>query len=273
MNLTRFYQLQQCELGNVVAQRNTALGKVQHLSQRLIYEQHLLAALTDCMNFVRSKKDEDHQELLATLNAWHSLKQQAYPLHWANMLLLSDETRAAFNRPRADLLYGEQIDIAGQLALFKQLSDAATPSARIENLEVTLQAIGVTRLPASVWQAQQYLATVLPDLTQQLDPALAAVACPDGSASEQANILRNVFYLFFIERIQPVGGRINDFNYQFEALLSSWQNAASLPQPFRKFMQQQQAYFVSYQQAVQAHVKLWQRFLSRCHLSPTAPRG
>ena len=31
INLTRFYQLQQCELGNLVAERNTALGKIQQL--------------------------------------------------------------------------------------------------------------------------------------------------------------------------------------------------------------------------------------------------
>jgi hypothetical protein len=269
INLTRFYQLQQCELGNLVAERNTALGKVQHFSQRLDYERQLLKALSDCISFVGSKSDEANRELLATMEIWSAAKQAAYPTHWANMLVLSEETRAAFSRPQPALLMADTLDIAGQLSVFKQLDRYLSPRANMTSrLEPALQAIGATRLPASVWQARHQIASRLPALTLQLDPLLAKTACTD-----QATILRNVFYLFFIERIQPVGGRINDFYYQFAPLFSKWRNEEALPPSFRQFLTAQHRGFLAYQQAMQAHVKLWQRFLGRCHLSPTAPGG
>ena len=272
INLTRFYQLQQCELGNLVAERNTALGKIQHYSQRLVYERQLLAALADCITFVSQQNDETASELLAAMENWYVAKQAAYPEHWSNMLVLSDETRAAFSRPQPAQLFTDTLDIAGQLTLFRQLDSYLSPGADIEaSLEVQLQGIGATRLPASVWQAQHQIATRLPTLTAQLDPLLANTACPDGSATEQANILRNVFYLFFIERIQPLGGHINDFNYQFAPLLNKWREEEALPDSFRAFITARQTRFAAYQRAMQDHVKLWQRFLGRCHLSPTAP--
>lgn len=272
INLTRFYQLQQCELGNLVAERNTALGKIQHYSQRLVYERQLLAALADCITFVSQQNDEPARELLATMQNWYAAKQAAYPQHWSNMLVLSDETRSAFSRPQPALLFTDTLDIAGQRTLFRQVDSYLSPGADIEaSLEVLLQGIGATRLPASVWHTQHQIATRLPTLTAQLDPLLANTACPDGSATEQANILRNVFYLFFIERIQPLGGHINDFNYQFAPLLNRWREEEALPEAFRAFLTARQTRFTAYQQAMLDHVKLWQRFLGRCHLSPTAP--
>lgn len=274
MNLTRFYQLQQCALGNLVAERNTALGKIQALSQRLAYEQRLLGALTECIEVMAAREDDSAAQLLQLLRDWQTSKQAAYSAHWSNMLVLSDETKAAFSRPQPDLLFADKLDIAGQRALFTQLGDYHSAQHTItDNLETTLQAIGATRLPASVWQAQHQLAVSLPPLTSRLDPLLAAVSCNTSSAPAQADILRNVFYLFFIEKIQPVGGHINDFNYQFARLLNSWQTADALPDDFKAYLRLQQQQFAAYQQAMGEHVKLWQRFLARCHLSPVAPAG
>lgn len=276
INLTRFYQLQQCELGNLVAERNTALGKIQHFSQRLQYEQRLLRALQDCMAYVGTKADESERELLITMRSWLAAKQASYPAYWSNMLTLSDETHAAFSRPLANLLAADTLDIAGQFSLFQQLDSYSSTTNRVEtnavaNLEDVLQSIGATRLPASIWQAQHQIAVQLPALTKQLDPLLANIACPDGNATEQAHILRNVFYLFFVQRIQPLGSHINDFNYKFLALLTKWRNDDNLPKPFKQYLALQQNTNVRYQQAMQAHVTLWQRFLGRCDLSPTAP--
>lgn len=274
MNLTRFYQLQQCALGNLVAERNTALGKIQALSQRLAYEQKLLTALMDCIDVMAAREDDSAAELLQILRGWQTSKQAAYSAHWSNLLVLSDETKAAFSRPQPDLLFGDHLDIAGQRALFTQLSGYQSAQHIItDNLETTLQSIGATRLPASVWQAQLQLAVSLPPLTSRLDPLLAAVSCNTSSAPAQADILRNVFYLFFIEKIQPVGGHINDFNYQFAPLLKSWRTSAALPDDFKAYLRLQQQHFTAYQQAMGDHVKLWQRFLARCHLSPVAPAG
>ncbi len=274
INLTRFHQLQQCELGNLVAEHNTALGKIQHFSQRLRYEQLFLAALDDCINFVRSPsaKTGKLDDMAAAMTQWQIIKQREYRLHWSNMLVLSDETKAAFSRSRPGLLSHNNIDIAGQVSLFQQLSRFADHRYQPrQSLENSLQAISATRLPATMWQAQQLIATQLLPLTAALEKHLNNIDC-SATTPEQANILRNVFYLFFIEKIQPAGARINAFNYQFAPIMDAWLVSPVLPDSFKRYLRSQQQHFTDYQHAMTQHVTLWQQFLKRCQLSPTAPK-
>ncbi|NVK57266.1 MAG: DUF3080 family protein [Alteromonadaceae bacterium] len=275
INLTRFHQLQQCELGNLVAEHNTALGKIQHFSQRLRYEQQFLAALTDCIELAESRATQrsSYAELAATMTRWQTIKEAEYTLHWSNMLVLSDETKAAFSRARPALLYEENIDIAGQVSLFKHLSRFADHHYQPkQSIEADLQAISATRLPATMWQAQQQVATHLPPLTAALKAQLANIDCTHSTPAE-ATILRNVFYLFFIEKIQPAGARLNDFAYQFAPVIHAWQASPALPDSFKRYLRLQQQGFTAYQQAMQQHVLLWQTFLGRCGLSPVASAG
>ncbi|MDC8831434.1 DUF3080 family protein [Alteromonas gilva] len=273
INLTQFHQLQQCELGNLVAEHNTALGKIQHFSQRLHYEQQFIAALNDCMTLANAAQSATNEwgKLTATMSQWQRIKQAEYPLHWSNMLVLSDETKAAFSRARPALLYQDTIDIAGQVSLFKQVTALAEPQYQPgQSIEASLQAISASRLPASIWLAQQHIATQLPPITAALKTQLTALDCT-ATTPEKANVLRNVFYLFFIDKIQPAGARINAFTYQFAPVMNTWLASPALPDSFKQYLRSQQRHFAAYQQAMDDHVTLWQGFLSRCNLSPVAP--
>ncbi len=273
INLTQFHRLQQCKLGNLVAEHNTALGKIQHFSQRLQYEQRFINALEACIAHTRQAEPATSSvaQLADTMTQWQPIKQTEYALHWSNMLVLSDETKAAFSRASPALLYQDSIDVSGQVSLFKELTRLADyhyqPSASIE---ASLQVIGAARLPATIWLTQQHIAAQLPGITQGLKTHLNQLDCLTTDA-EQANILRNVFYLFFIEKIQPVGARINQFTYQFAPVMDNWLESPVLPDSFKHFLRSHQQQFSAYQQAMAEHVALWQDFLGRCDLSPVAP--
>jgi hypothetical protein len=303
INLREFYALQDCELGTVVAERNTSLGKSQLPSQRLVYESKLLNVLKSC-EAALTKENESNQRnaaLAATIASWREQKTQDYSKTWANLVQGSQELRLALNTPERLFSVENNKDVLSSVnALYyinslsnKELllsdmyssntasSDTETEATNENNsesiigsseLEQQLKIIRSARLPATLWHTQQTLTQNLSLLTNMLETELDAVSCPEGRASDKAKILRNVFYLFFIEEIQPVGSLVNQYHYKLTPLWKDWLAQPSLHEEFKRYIRQQsQDGFNQYSSAMKAHVNLWQGFLGRCNLSPVAP--
>ena len=303
INLREFYALQDCELGTVVAERNTSLGKSQLPSQRLVYESKLLNVLKSC-EAALTKENESNQRnaaLAATIASWREQKTQDYSKTWANLVQGSQELRLALNTPErlfsvennrdalssVNALYyinslsNKELLLSDMYSSNTASSDTETEATNENNsesiiesseLEQQLKIIRSARLPATLWHTQQTLTQNLSLLTDMLETELDAVSCPEGRASDKAKILRNVFYLFFIEEIQPVGSLVNQYHYKLEPLWEDWLAQPSLHKEFKRYIRQQsQDGFNQYSSAMKAHVNLWQGFLGRCNLSPVAP--
>ena len=303
INLREFYALQDCELGTVVAERNTSLGKSQLPSQRLVYESKLLTVLKSC-EAALTKENESNQRnaaLTATIASWREQKTQDYSKTWANLVQGSQELRLALNTPERlfsvennkdalssvnALYYINSLSNKGLLLSDMYSSNTASSDTETEatnennsesiiessELEQQLKIIRSARLPATLWHTQQTLTQNLSLLTNMLETELDAVSCPEGRASDKAKILRNVFYLFFIEEIQPVGSLVNQYHYKLAPLWEDWLAQPSLHEEFKRYIRQQsQDGFNQYSSAMKAHVNLWQGFLGRCNLSPVAP--
>lgn len=275
INLREFYALQDCELGRVVAQRNTSLGKSQLPSQRLVYESKLLSVLDAC----KIALDESQSALTTMLNNWQQQKRSDYAKTWANLIQTSKEFRLSLNTPEQYLSMHSSADANASInALYfidsvkriaEQVDSSPIDSAELED---QLQTVESTRLPASIWRTQLLLSTNLTNLTTALTPQLQNISCPDGRASEKAKILRNVFYLFFIEEIQPVASLINQYHYKLLPLWNGFQQHPALHADFKRYIvEQSNTNFTAYSQAMHTHVSLWQGFLKRCNLSPVAP--
>ena len=269
LNLREFYALQECELGTLVAERNTAVGKTQQPSQRLAYETQLLASIDGCI----SRMADAHQQLATRLREIKSIKRDHRQHVWANLIQSSQEMHYALSMPQQLLTANDNRDARAGITSLHYLNERQTPSLfTLSELESQLQQAASARLPAKLFQTERYLTAALNPLTTALTPLLASVPCPDGRASEQAEILRNVFYLFFIEKVQPVGSRLNEYYYQVLPVFEDWADNSSLHPDFVRFIQDNAIDgFTHYQSAVRAHVKLWQDFLGRCNLSPGAP--
>ena len=303
INLREFYALQDCELGTVVAERNTSLGKSQLPSQRLVYESKLLNVLKSC-EAALTKANESNQRnaaLAATIASWREQKTQDYSKTWANLVQGSQELRLALNTPErlfsvennkdalssVNALYyinslsNKELLLSDMYSSNTASSDTETEATNENNsesiiesseLEQQLKIIRSARLPATLWHTQQTLTQNLSLLTDMLETELDAVSCPEGRASDKAKILRNVFYLFFIEEIQPVGSLVNQYHYKLAPLWEDWLAQPSLHEEFKRYIRQQsQDGFNQYSSAMKAHVNLWQGFLGRCNLSPVAP--
>ena len=303
INMREFYALQDCELGTVVAERNTSLGKSQLPSQRLVYESKLLTVLKSCEAALTKENESNKRNaaLAATIASWREQKTQEYSKTWANLVQGSQELRLALNTPERLFSVENNKDALSSVnALYyinnlsnKELllsdvyssntasSDTETEATNENNsekiiesseLEQQLKIIRSARLPATLWHTQQTLTQNLSLLTDMLETELDAVSCPEGRASDKAKILRNVFYLFFIEEIQPVGSLVNQYHYKLAPLWEDWLAQPSLHEEFKRYIRQQsQDGFNQYSSVMKAHVNLWQGFLGRCNLSPVAP--
>ena len=303
INLREFYALQYCELGTVVAERNTSLGKSQLPSQRLVYESKLLTVLKSCEAALTKENESNKRNaaLAATIASWREQKTQNYSKTWANLVQGSQELRLALNTPErlfsvennkdalssVNALYyinslsNKELLLSDMYSSNTASSDTETEATNENNsesiiesseLEQQLKIIRSARLPATLWHTQQTLTQNLSLLTDMLETELDAVSCPEGRASDKAKILRNVFYLFFIEEIQPVGSLVNQYHYKLAPLWEDWLAQPSLHEEFKRYIRQQsQDGFNQYSSVMKAHVNLWQGFLGRCNLSPVAP--
>lgn len=268
INLREFYALQECEIGTLVAQRNTALGRTPHPSQRFRYETRLINAMDDCTALLRETKPE----LAAKLTEWKQQKVEQRNLVWANLITTSEAMRLAMTIPRGWIHHETNPDAGAAVSAIGYLNKLKTDaSLSMNELDEQLKQIESSRLPARLWVTQDYLQEALASLTAELSVHLDTVSCPEGRATDDAKILRNVFYLFFIEKIQPIGSNINQYYYQIDPIFTQWQSDTALSPEFTSFLAHRSAQFAAYQQAISDHVTLWQHFLKRCNLSPTAP--
>ncbi len=102
------------------------------------------------------------------MQEWLKVNSADYVLHWSNMLTLSDETKQAFGRPLPGLLNGDDLDITGQVASLRQLSQYGDGNALQDaRLETHLQQLALLRLPARVWCGAPQLGNGRPGITQQ----------------------------------------------------------------------------------------------------------
>ena len=282
INIREFYAIQDCELGRIVAERNTALGKTQLPSQRLQYEHRLLNVLANC----EARLQAADNPIATTVAEWRKQKQAQYQSVWANVVQTSTEMKLGLSMAGAPLQASENKDakatvnalnfINGLAETLKQKNVVDTNVVASANnngeLEQQLQIIASSRLPAKLWQTQAVLNNRLALLNQVLAPALNNVKCENGIDSDKATILRNVFYLYFIEEIQPIASTLNSYHYQLQPLWKQWAENAALSVPFKAHIRTHAIdNFVQYSATMKAHVSLWQDFLGRCNLSPTAP--
>ncbi|WP_181898366.1 DUF3080 family protein [Alteromonas aestuariivivens] len=268
INLTQWYGLRSCRLGTLIAERNTTLGKTAPSSQRLIYEAKLIEALQDCLLGQPQQSAQTQQ-----LRGWLRTKLDQYPAVWANLIQTSPEMRQAFTMGHDNLAIapGAGADASVRaLQLLGQQREYNTVTDR--ELEQQLKTLANERLPATIWRLQAQLTAELENLNNQLPQFFQQLACPGRKASEQVEILRNVFYLFFIQKIQPVASRLNHHSYQLKPVWQAWLSDDALHPEFRYYLKYHtEEAFTAYQQAMAQHIELWQQLFARCSLSPQAP--
>ncbi len=269
INLIDFNRLSQCELSSLIAQRNTTLGKVQPISQRFVYEAKLLTLLERCQLSLALSD----AELSAKIGHIYTIKQTQFSVLWAQLLQKSDEIRTSLSVSHGTLSNTTEHTEMNSVVALSYLTSLKDKPMEVVNKEVesSLATLQLSRLPAKLWRTQYVLARQLANITDVASPKLEQMNCRKTTDFNKAEILKNIFQLFFIQQIQPIGSALNHYHYQLQPIWERWQSDDKLSPQFKRYVRKHaELGFSEYQTQMQRHVTMWQNFFKQCGIEVSA---
>ena len=284
MNLREFYGINNCPIKQLIAQRNTALGKVHLPSQRFKYEVEVINTLQQCVKFI-NEKDEEQESIkkalgreLALIEQWLFAKTNSYPQNWSNLVTQSEETYLAFtqsdgflNGDKEDPVSLALIDLKFLLSLNQatHTHDNIVTFEDVKELESHLQSMSSHRFYVKYWRSIMFIEHKLNRLNATLSVSLPAFQCHSTSNKQQFDILRNVFTKYFIQGVQPIASALNNYQYQLTPIFDEMVNHPDLPSNFKSGIAHRHKTLVKkYENSMKNHIQLWQTFFARCSVSP-----
>ena len=279
INLLELLSLNDCRIGQAVAQKNSTLGKLAAASQKLVQE---LAILRDGADCVAQLQPLD-AELAGQLNSALQEKYAARMRYWWNAWLSADEWQhfiataaQPLQWPAADAPKPAHISLtlnALDYAIHQGENIAAGRFAPPRGMEPQLQQLMLGETLGR-WLASEYLLTrTLNQTAAIIENRLARkVLCPTGEETPDASILHNVFVKYYAGQVQPYISRTDQLGNALRERLDRLKNLLKEepPQAFQQWRhqvgQQQQAFV----RANKRHVTAWQKVLRQCGLMPGA---
>jgi hypothetical protein len=212
-------QLQHCDLGQLIAERNSTLGKLEESSRRFFYEVKLLKAIDECIAITDSKTIRDK------LIQYKQQKLQLLPEQFNNLILLSSEITKSFHRDAKMLTSNESFTntytaIEKLLRVKQHVNSRAYNNIDLKLLDQQLRQLETFPLVSQLKNTVHYHANNLPRVTSWLSASLSNNDFCAGSLYSKRQILINVMNQFFIEKIQRESTEILKALYLITPLLS-----------------------------------------------------
>ena len=263
IKMREFYAIEDCAIKQLIAERNTALGKIQLPSVRLNYEWILIEHLQKC---IESNSTQNNDAIVEKMQNWLSQKQAMFPLVWANMMTQSNEFYLGISAS-SGFIDGDKNDnfTEGLFDLKNLVAVRDDPAANIATMEASLQSIQKHRVYVRLWRSQMLLRNYLNQMTTDISRWASSFTCETNKDREKLAIIRNVFTLFFIQNVQAIGAQINQYHYALKAEFSKLINDDNLPNSFTRTIDKyNQSEFDEYQEAMLTHIKMWQGIFKKC---------
>jgi hypothetical protein len=263
IKMREFYAIEDCAIKQLIAQRNTALGKIQLPSVRLNYEWILIDHLQKCIESNSTKSNEAQVE---KMQDWLHQKKAIFPLVWANMVTQSNEFYLGISASPGFIDGNENDNFTDGLFDLKNLIAVRDdPAANIAAMEASLQSIQKHRVYVRLWRSQVLLRNYLNQMTADISHWASSFTCETNKDRAKLAIIRNVFTLFFIQNVQAIGAQINHYHYALKPEFLRLINDDNLPNIFTLTISKyNQSEFDEYQEAMLTHVKMWQGIFKKC---------
>ncbi|WP_413111599.1 DUF3080 family protein [Thaumasiovibrio sp. DFM-14] len=271
LGLLDAYQLRKCHAFGLIADRNSAMGKVQDEMLRLQYELRLLTKLDQCLPII-------DDELKLELQHIKALKQVQIYHHFWNAITLNQEWQQML-RPTTtpfelNNLHGfaatEQMllllnQIYSQLEQQQPISDDLIDA--LVTQQKTIQYLDyIGRLYTSMHLSAHYLQSITQFLTQHDH----LIQCGQNTNQQRAQYLRNVLERYYIDTLQPYLADINGQYLELQPLLNGVYTPPSAVSA--QFEAYRQAMILGevhtrFTDAIGAHTRYWQALFNRCEIS------
>ncbi len=264
INLREFYAFNDCTLNQLVAQRNTSLGKMQLPSTRFVYETQLISELKSCINYVNDNGED--LAISSKLKEWLAIKEQQLPIVWTNLFTQSDEIYNHLTMASGFISGKAADDLQATKQAFTFLLNAELQHpVNLSELEYHLQQLRNSPLLARLWRTQLLISQQLDNISPLLEQYLAKNTCATLQQKEDLKIMRNIFKMFFADKIQPLGGELNRYHYLLSPLMIKITQATTGADAFSQFINHQViTQHEMYKESMSRHIKLWQKVFGRC---------
>ncbi|WP_394211459.1 DUF3080 domain-containing protein [Enterovibrio calviensis] len=263
MGLLDAYELRECGLFQLVADRNSILGKVQDAFRQLDYEVKLLRTLERCLDLV------EDPTLTATLKEIQAHKRRQIQTVYWNTFIASDAWRkqltppsSAMIPPEAPLPHSDAL-----LAITAYTNAMISPGSNL-NIIAMQEPIEKQRYLGALFYSMDESTRWLNTITQQLERDDSQVICGANRDKTRLNYLRNVFDTFFVGDIQPYLSKINSLYLDVQPALEALDGQLPKTTPFLAYSDAYLggAHYQDFQLSIKNHVGYWQSLFKRCQL-------
>ncbi len=257
------YELRKCGLFNLVAEKNSVLGKVQDQFRNFDYQVQVSYGIERCLT-----SPNISSALKTQLASIQQQKLKQLPAHFTNLVFSSDAMRQqleatewlsveqgrgstpviqAFNHIDSGFSGSETLDYTSTL-------NALTPYQEVLEKNAVLGPLSYSMLNA---------ANKLNVITQQLKGHDETIICGQGRNTTKFRYLRNVFNEFFIGEIQPYLAKVDSIYNELNPLIDFVDTSHENYQyPIKQYHQ-------DFRAATKEHIEYWQNLFKRCGASPT----
>lgn len=248
------YQLRQCGLFNLIAERNSVLGKVADEFRNYDYQVALLQGVGKCLS-----SNELEPEIVELLRDIEQQKLTQFPLHQWNLIYASDAMQSQMRGSqwlRADI--GDQVrQTSGALEHLNQALNAPLVSGKtIEVQEILEKSSTLGDLYYSLARASVELDTI----TKQLTTFDANIICGKQRDTTKFRYLNNVFEQQYIGQVQPYMAQLDGYYQQLAPQLALFDAQTELHSYYFPIQDAHQAFRAS----TRRHVDYWQKLFKRC---------
>ncbi len=269
--------LKECGLIDLIAQRNTSLGKLAGGSQRLIYELEFMPKVRDCQSLLTG--NVERAEVLERVKEINRIKINNWPKQIWNSLYTSPEMEQHFSLgatplpPDAD---HSNVELMLTMQRFVEIAEThtdktwQTPSFANE-LERDYETLYRSNF-GSEWLASMALLTqVLEQTSEAINQRLNdRPICFNQRQNQKSEILWNVFMKFYVNSLQPYIAQIERSGRQWSDLHQTINASLNLPQNqwLDIYTHSEGLVWSRYLKAREKHTQSWQNLLDQCGLRP-----
>ncbi|MEZ8024058.1 DUF3080 domain-containing protein [Vibrio sp. 1F255] len=248
------YQLRQCRLFNLIAERNSVLGKVADEFRNYDYQVALLEGLGKCLS-----STELDPEIVELLNKIEQQKLTQFPLHQWNLIYASDAMQSQMRGSqwlRADI--GDQVrQTSGALEHLNQALNAPLVSGKTTEVQEVLEKSSTL---GDLYYSLARASVELDTITKQLTTFDANIICGKQRDTTKFRYLNNVFEQQYIGKVQPYMAQLDGYYQQLAPQLGMFDAQPELHSYYFPIQDAHQAFRAS----TRRHVDYWQKLFKRC---------
>ncbi|MFA0280689.1 DUF3080 domain-containing protein [Vibrio sp. 10N.222.55.F12] len=248
------YQLRQCRLFNLIAERNSVLGKVADEFRNYDYQVALLEGLGKCLS-----STELDPEIVELLNKIEQQKLTQFPLHQWNLIYASDAMQSQMRGSqwlRADI--GDQVrQTVDALQHINQALNVPLVSGKTTEVQEVLEKSSTL---GDLYYSLARASAELDTITKQLTTFDGNIICGKQRDTTKFRYLNNVFEQQYIGKVQPYMAQLDGYYQQLAPQLGMFDAQPELHSYYFPIQDAHQAFRAS----TRRHVDYWQKLFKRC---------